>query len=39
MLRWMREDEHRLTKENYENYCAANAAFYGSYDYDALFAQ
>ncbi len=39
ILQWMREDEHRLTKENYENYCAANAAFYGSYDYDALFAQ
>ena len=31
-------DSH-ISKENYENYCAANAAFYGSYDYDALFAQ
>lgn len=37
ILEWMKEGKHRLTKENYEEYCEKVKKFYTGYDYDALF--
>lgn len=37
MLLWMHSGEHRLTKENYLQYCDRNREFYCNYNYDALF--
>lgn len=33
----MKEREHLLTKDNYQEYCDKEYAFYTAYDYDALF--
>ena len=33
----MKNGEHELTKENYEEYCDSIKEFYLSYDYDQLF--
>lgn len=33
ILVWMHNGEHRLRKENYEQYWEDIAVFYGSYDY------
>ena len=37
MLQWMRQEEHRLTAENYEEHWDAVLSFYSNYDYDSLF--
>ncbi len=38
ILHWMAQDQHRLTRENYEDYWQQAAQFYGSYDYEWLYA-
>ncbi|MCI8416050.1 MAG: hypothetical protein HFI33_00895 [Lachnospiraceae bacterium] len=38
ILLWMRDGEHLLTKENYQEYCNREYEFYGNYDYNALFS-
>lgn len=37
MLLWMKNNEHQLTKDNYQDYCARVSKFYTTYDYDKLF--
>lgn len=37
ILKWMKEDKHRITKENYEQYYSYIFDFYTNYDYDAMF--
>ena len=37
ILQWMKSGEHRLTKDNYEEYCDKVAEFLLNYDYDKLF--
>lgn len=37
ILRWMKDGEYQLTKENYEAYCKEVWDFYMNYDYDKLF--
>ena len=37
MLKLMYNEEHRLTKDNYEQYCEKMYDFYVGYDYDGLF--
>lgn len=37
ILEWMKADEYRLTKDNYEKYFREIRDFYGSYDYDSLY--
>lgn len=37
ILNWMANDEYRLTKENYQDYCERVEEFYMSYDYDSMF--
>lgn len=37
ILQWMAAGEHRLTKDNYLDYCARVREFYTNYDYDSLF--
>lgn len=37
ILRWMRDGDHQLTKDNYEQYCEKTREFYSSFDYDSLF--
>lgn len=37
ILHWMKNDEHRLTKDNYAAHWEEAMEFYGSFDYDALF--
>lgn len=39
ILQWMKQDEHRLTKENYEAHWDSVLEFYKSYDYDNLFSE
>lgn len=36
MLVWMRNDEHRLTEENYKAHFAELLEFYNNYDYETL---
>lgn len=38
ILTWIHQGEHRLTKENYEDYWENIRDFYGSYDYEQLFS-
>lgn len=38
MLRWMKEGEHLLTKDNYVEYLETVRKFYTAYEYDRLFA-
>ena len=38
MLRWMKAEEYRLTKENYASHWKSVLDFYSNYDYEALFA-
>ena len=37
ILVWMRNKEHELTKDNYQEYCKNIREFYMNYDYDSLF--
>ena len=37
ILVWMRNEEHKLTKDNYQEYCEKIREFYVNYDYDSLF--
>ena len=37
MLQWMKNEEHRLIKENYASHWDAMLEFYGSDNYDSLF--
>lgn len=37
MLIWMKEGVHRLTRENYKEYCNEVRNFYTRYDYESLF--
>ncbi len=37
ILDWMANEEHLLTKENYEEYYADMKEFYGNYDFDSIF--
>ncbi len=37
ILRWMKDGEHLLTTENYEEYCDTIREFYTNYDYDTLY--
>lgn len=37
MLVWMKNGEHQLTKDNYQEYCDNVYSFYTEYDYDGLF--
>ena len=37
ILQWMKEDEGRLTKENYKAYLECLYEFYGAYDYDSIY--
>jgi len=37
LLQWMKEEEHRLTVENYEAHWNAVLDFYSTYDYERLF--
>ncbi len=39
ILKWMNNGEHRITKENYKEYCDIVYDFYTSYDYDTLFVE
>lgn len=39
ILHCMRENRHRLTKDNYQIYCDTVREFYTTYDYDALFSE
>lgn len=39
ILKWMHDDQYRLTKENYQEYLASEYAFYSSFDYDSLYEQ
>lgn len=39
ILQWMSNGEHRLTEENYEDYCERIEQFYMTYDYDGLFEE
>lgn len=39
LLRWIREDTHRLTEENYREYCDRVYDFYMNYDFDALYPE
>lgn len=36
ILEWMKNDEYRLTEDNYQAYLAAERKFYGTYDYASL---
>lgn len=36
ILNWIKEDRHRITKENWEAYLAKEKEFYMNYDYDSL---
>lgn len=36
ILKWMHEDEHLLTKDNYDQYIATIKKFYHTYDYSLL---
>lgn len=38
LLHWMKNGEHQLDKENYQDHWNEVLEFYGSYDYEALFA-
>lgn len=38
ILKWMKEDTGRLTKENYKAYLQRLYEFYGAYDYDSIYA-
>lgn len=37
ILLWMYNNEHLLTKDNYQDYCNKEYEFYINYDYDSLF--
>ena len=37
ILIWMKNDEHKLTKENYIDHFDTMRKFYTTYNYDALF--
>lgn len=37
ILRWMKDDEHRITKDNFEQYYSEMYEFYTSFDYDDMF--
>lgn len=37
ILRWMKQKEHLLTKENYREYYERISEFYTAYDYESLF--
>lgn len=37
ILQWMKDGEHRITKENYVSYWAETRSFYENFDYDQLF--
>lgn len=39
MLRRMRNEEYRLTRENYRDHWAQVREFYSTYDYEAIFAE
>lgn len=39
ILRWMREGEHLLTRDNYQAYCERVGEFYTTFDYEALFME
>jgi hypothetical protein len=38
ILQCMKEGEYELTKDNYEDYCQQEWAFFHNYDYDKLFS-
>ncbi len=37
MLRWMKEDNGRLTKDNYPSFIEAERDYYGRYDYESIY--
>ncbi|MCR5303632.1 MAG: hypothetical protein K6E33_03645 [Lachnospiraceae bacterium] len=37
ILRWMAEDEHRLTEDNYNRYFDEIQEYYGNYDYESMY--
>ena len=39
ILKWMSQDQHRLTKDNYQSYCDRVKEFYTGYNYDDLFEE
>ena len=39
ILRWMKDQEHLLTRENYQAYCGRVYQFYTTFDYEALFME
>ena len=39
MLRLMKNDEYRITKENKEAYLQAEREFYTNFDYNSIFAE
>lgn len=39
ILQWIHAGEHRLTKNNYQNYLEKMELFYRNYPYDAIFSE